>query len=179
MVSVTKAEPDPTYPDCKNLIKQECSHDYDGRRSSSRRSAQGHYPLAFYHQPQGHRYAVSMVLVHYVPDWRRYGARNPGGAIPAGLAGGRSTFLQPDGYGACPDHDFWRGNAWLRGFCQLDDTDDDRCARYGATETEQLEFLVVAVCDLSTDSFIVRTGWGTGSGVDNLSTAFSSGWNGR
>ena len=120
-----------------------------------------------------------MVLVHYVPDRWCHGARNPGGAVSARFAGGGSTFLQPDGYGACPDHDFWRGNAWLRGFCQLDDTDDDWCARYGATETKQLEFLVVAVCDLSANSFTVRTGWWSGGGVDNLSTAFSPGWYGR
>ena len=109
-------------------------------RAPSRRD----HALGHDDQPQGHRHAVPVVLVHDVPGRRHAGADDPRRAVPAGPADRQSGVLQPADDAARPDHGVRRDHAGGRRLRELADPADDRRARHGVRAHEQLELLAAA-----------------------------------
>ena len=89
-------------------------------------------------------------------------------AVSARHAVDRARVLQPDDHPARTDYGIRGDHAFLCRPGKLVDSADDRCARYGPSEDEQLELLDSATGLLVVSVYVVYGRWCAGSGLDFL-----------
>ena len=144
-----------------------------------RAPSHGDHALDHDDQPQGHRHAVPVVLVHDVHRRRLHGAHDPRRAVPAGAAGRQSRVLQLADHAARPDHGVRRDHARRGRLRQLADPADDRRARHGVRADEQLELLAAAARGDPAGRLVVRPGRRRRGRLDALSAAHDAGRHGH